>query len=582
MEQMTASVQERSWQPWDAVVESRAVLTAAQSLGARFHQALSPRGAARTPGWKALAGGQAALDLARARWLAGHRRFMAGPRWLADAADLALWCWAARDDPDTSEDAVIPGVALAAEATARLGAPGLIVPLANATVMTAVRRRRGHRLRLEQISWQLMGSLGGWCIRALGERRQRRSKAHRDVERSARQRRAELTGFHDLIVEHEGAVDLLQRATTLIDLGSPAPVRQPSGRGLTGAIKASAAEVARGEATYLAEALAAWQSRHNQRPDLAGVAYLDLGPGSGLELLSPRQVELLHQRLDELDPSGRVAVSVTRAGRPGRPFGSCHLEIGGHPLDLPAESPGRRWVLDVTPVAFLMDLGWLAQPTGSHRESVPWSVTGPPMVAALAAAVYSARREEANVTISPLTSMAVSGFLTLGYTVGASRWMRNPHTADGVSRYPWVMALQGYELVRGVSAERSSPAVRLAGRLGTGAIIVTGWRLSPRPRSARALVAELGWVVGFDAYTSRLRRAMVEAEEHLNAEAAASWQDEEAAGYARGRARARALVASALAGAREQLAVRGADLAPDVRAEAERRLEEVATALASG
>ena len=36
---------------------------------------------------------------------------------------------AARDDTDTSEDAVIPGVALAAEAGARLGPTGFVVPV---------------------------------------------------------------------------------------------------------------------------------------------------------------------------------------------------------------------------------------------------------------------------------------------------------------------------------------------------------------------------------------------------------------------------------------------------------------------
>ena len=94
---------------YGAVVRARSTLTLIEGLGSRIHQTVSPRGAARTRPWKLAAGAAAALDIAKARRLARDDRFALAPRVVLDAADLALWCGAARDDTDTSEDAVIPG-----------------------------------------------------------------------------------------------------------------------------------------------------------------------------------------------------------------------------------------------------------------------------------------------------------------------------------------------------------------------------------------------------------------------------------------------------------------------------------------
>lgn len=549
------------------------MLTAAQGIGARFHQAVSPRGAARTGAWRAVAVISGAGDLAKAMALSRDRQPRIALRWLADAADLALWCSAAGDDSDTSEDAVIPGAALAVEAAARWGAPGAVVPLANAAVAAFVRRRRGHRLRLEQFSWQAMGTIGGLSLRRLAERRRLQLEAHLAVERGARLRRAELAGFHDAIVENEGAVDLLQRALTLIELAAPGGQRLGS---FAGAVKAAVAETARGQAAYLGDALSAWQAEHNRRPDLTGLVQLSYGPAEGLLLLGPSQVDQLYQRLDRLDLSGTVTVD----HEPQRaPFGACRLRVGVQELYLDATEGVPRWVFDATPVGFLMDLGWLAQPAGAHREAVPWSVTVPPMLASLAAALYWARREDSNRSIKPAASVAVSGLITVGYTVAANKTMRHPHTADGASRFPWVMALQGYELIRGIPSEESGARTRVLGLLGTAVIVVAGWHGSPRPRSGRALVAELGWVLAFDAYTRRLRLAMVDSASELTRSMTAQDEKLVAEAHRRGRGRAQELMEGALEAARKELSERSAQLEPDVAEEAERRLQHVTTAL---
>jgi hypothetical protein len=562
------------WHPWDPVVASRAVLTAAQGLGSRFHQVLSPRGAARTPAWRAAALMSAGVDVAKAAWLARDDRFRLAPRLALDVADLALWCLAADDDADSSEDAVIPGSSLAVEAGARWGPVGLVVPAANAAVAAAVRARRGHRLRLEQFSWQVMGTVGGWGLRALAGRRRSRLERRHQADLTARAHTAELAGLHDLIVEREGAIDVLQRATALVELSVPG-----AGRGsLAGAVKAAAAEAARDRVTYLADALARWQSRHNLTPDLARMVSLETAPGAGTVLLGASQARRLAEELDRLDLAGPVPVHVV-AARSDQPFASRSLMVGPHVVDLPAEAGQTRWVLDATPMAFLMDLGWLAQPMGAQREAVPLSATAGPLLGALAGAISASRRSERDERMSPETAVGLAGAVTLGYTVAATRAMRHPHTPAGISRFPWVMALQGYELIRGISASESSTRARSLGLLGTAAVVAAGWRLSPRPRSARALLAELGWVVSFDVYTRRLRRAHETAGAELSARAADRDEAICAAAYRRGRARAHAIVAEALQAACDELDAAWPSLEPEVRDEARRRLGQAAAML---
>ncbi|MGH9073696.1 MAG: hypothetical protein ACRDZQ_06205 [Acidimicrobiales bacterium] len=571
MQQIASPGKTPDWSPWDPVADARVILTLADGLGSRFHQLLSPRGAARTPGWRAVAGISAATDLAKSVWLARHRRFALGIRMVLDAADLALWCLAAADDADTSEDAVIPGVALAVEAGARLGLGGVVVPAGNAAVAIAVRAARGHRLRLEQFSWQIMGTGGGWGLRVLARRRKSRLDEAHAKELEARSQHAELAGLHNLVVEHEGAVDVLQRACALVELSVPGSLR----RNFAGTVKAAVAEAARDRASYLGDVLVSWQARHNQRPELVGLVSFELEPGAGTVLLSGSQARLLARELDQVGPVGAVPVGIAGPQASARPFPSRSIWLGDRVVELPAEGSSTRWVFDATPMAFLMDIGWLAQPMGSQREAVPLWATAGPILGALVASLWSARRVEHMQDMSPRAALGVAGVVTLAYTAAAIRTMRNPHTTSGISRFPWIMALQGYELVRSISSNKLTRTDRAAGLAGTAAILATGWRLSPAPRSARALVAELGWVVSFGAYARRLRRSYDEAGQSLAAQAASDDFSVLAEAYQKGWARGREIVVEALATARADLDASWSQLDAEIREEARSRLEQV-------
>lgn len=565
--------------PWTALAQSGAALTAVQGLGSRFHQVVSPRGAAQGPALRACAFGWAAVDVAKALALRGSRPFALWPRLAIDVVDLAFWCALAGDDPDTTEDAVIPGVSLAAEASARLGPYGLVVPLVNATVAGAVRRIRGHRLRLGQFSWQLMGVGGGWTLSLLAQRQQRRHAAQHRIEVEAQLQRAELAGFHDVIMEHEGAIDLLQRASVLIDLGSPNGASRR--RDMAGVLKAAMAQAVRGRDTYLREAFSVWQARHNLSPALAHAVQVDLPPDAGTVVLTARQTAALHEWLGHQDLAGHISVELADPRSARIPFGPRDLRVDGRVVALPGERDVRRWSFDALPAAFLLDIGWLTQPVARHREAVPWSATLPTVAFATAASIWSAWRGEHRDIASPGTAIVLSFVSTMLYALLSTRNMRNPHTGDGISRFPWVMALQGYELVRGIASTDLSSQRRVAAALGAGAIIAVGWAISPAPRSARALVAELGWVVGFDLFARRLRHAIAQVGDEVGARASEQDAAEVAEAYERGRRRIYSIMGSELHATRHSLEQSWSQLPIDIRSEAGRRLDRVAILLSA-
>ncbi len=574
------SVRGRSPSPaWRAVVATRSALVLIEGLGSRFHQVVSPRGAARTPAWRAAALASALVDVAKARALARSDRFALAPRLTLDAADLALWCMAARNDSDTSEDAVIPGVALAAEAGARLGPIGLGVPAVNAAVAAVIRRRRGHSLRLEQFSWQAMGAICGWMLTVLARRRRAALvREHREDFR-ARLQGAELTGLNDVVLEHEGAIDTLQRATALIELAVPDASRRSD---FAGAFKAAVAEATRAHSTYLRDAVMLWQQRHNMHPDLTLAVSIMLAAEDGTVLLSATQTARFHAQLDLLEPTGRVRVGVADPVEARRPNGNRDVLVDDVRLPLPSDEVGRTWTFDAIPTAFLLNVSFLTQPTGAHRESVPWSATALPVALTLGATAWSARRADRYGIASPRIAIVVSFGTTLLYTVLSTRTMRNAHTDAGITRVPWAPSLQGYELVRTIVGEHLQSAERAGALAGTVTVILIGWALSPPPRSVRAVVAELGWVFATSVGARRLTLAI-----HADADevAAAISSDDEAEltrAYQRGRGRANQTIAAALAGAFDALARRTQSLDPELRAEAERRLRTVEILLAAG
>ena len=88
-------------------------------------------------------------------------------------------------------------------------------------------------------------------LSAFARRRGAQLERDHDLELRARLQGAELAGLHDVVMTNEGAIDILQRATALVELGAGNARRSD----FAGAFKADVAAAVRSSATYLRDAL---------------------------------------------------------------------------------------------------------------------------------------------------------------------------------------------------------------------------------------------------------------------------------------------------------------------------------------
>ena len=113
-------------------------------------------------------------------------------------------------------------------------------------------------------------------------------------------------------------------------------------------------------------------------------------------------------------------------------------------------------------------------------------------------------------------------------------------------------------------------------------IVGTGWLLAPRPRSARALVAELQWTAATVIGARNLREAIRDEADEIAATIGDDDERAARAAYRRGRAQANATIAAAVAEANRALVDGAALLDAEFRGEAERRLHSAEALLARG
>ena len=561
----------------DSFVNDRAATHVIWRLGSRVHQVLSTRGAAHTPAWRAAAAAGALTDLLGAWYLSKSEEFHLVPRLVLDAADLALWCLAAGDDPDSTSDAVIPAVALAAEAGARLGFGGLVVPATQAVVAWAVRRARGHDPRVWQLGWQIMGVAGGAGLSVSAFRRREAVRAEHERDLEARVQAAELAGAHQLATWADPVADLLLRARALVDLGGATP--RPTG--LVGAWKAALADATRARSAFLGDTLATWQVVHNLHPDLRTAVRLELESDAGTVLLSPAQADELRDRLDQQGLHGSVAVALADPVEARRPGGRRDLVVGGALVSIGPAVGERSWIYDAVPTAFVMSTLWLLPPLSQTREGVRLPAVIAPIVGTAAVTAWAVVQAERQGLVPRRPAVVASGLATLAYTVGSSLGARSPHSPDGASRFGWMLALQGYLLVTEHAAPELSGRDRTLARLGAGGLVAIGWTLAPAPRSMRSLLSEVVWPVGIGLWAGSTARSI--ARDAARTAEQVGRRDAEAVTGAleQGRERVRQYLSAELSSSLVALASRESELDADIREEAARRLAEVGLRLAA-
>ena len=558
----------------EAIAAQTRTLHLGQHLGSRCWQALSPLGSANTGRRRLVAAACAAVDVGTSRWIVGRRRHLAAQITI-DLVDQALWSALANDEPESSRCAMIPGASLSSELGARWQWRSVAVPAAHALVAAVVRKRRGHRLRIGQVGWQLWGVFGAIGLSRLGQWRRRRARLRHLDDLAPALVAAEIAGMNDVGAVADNLLDTAQRATILIELSLGARGAF-TGALDAGAIKQEMAAPTRHVGGYLGDVVTGWQRVRNASADLRLAVRFDISPEAALRVVTPGQVDQINAFLDRVAPRGRVDVHVDEGAD------ADHLVVGPHRMILDGVIDVPSLFFDPMPIALVMNAAWIAATTGAARDHVRWTHVGAPVAIALGQAVRSARtlgRPEAD-RANRSQSVLASG-IALGLAAATSaRGARSLYTDTGIQRYPFTQALQGYLMVLRIAERDLRPNARIAAWSWAAAALGVGLLASPRPRSPRHLAAELVWPLTTAASSAALAGSIEADSDTIRRELLAEEHQRLADARRRGSERMLRLVEASIAAAAESLQLRRHELDSAIADEAARRIEHAQARLA--
>ena len=518
----------------------------------------------------AAAAASTAVDVALVRHLERSPRSDLALHWAVDAADLAAWT-ALSNRPGYSQltTAMNSGHPLAIEVGARRGLGwGLLVPLANSVVSGAVQRARRRPHVPATFAWQAAAAFAGAGLSRYARGLRTRRLAAHEAQLAPELARAELAAQNELALGLDNLLDEAQRAAVLIELGVAKPTNP------AGAWKAELAEETRRSHRYLVDALAVWQRRHNQTPELSEVVDLVIAPELAPVVLSSDAASALERRLDELPIRGRVDVARAPSASGFAGVERVDLMVGGHRIALATGAAPVRLAFDPLPGGFGWMALWLA--VAKLRDSVPNREALMPAAAAGGLMVWAHRSSRGGRPAPRDGAVYAATALALVSSVVQTRAMPNPHDLYGLPRVPASLGLRGLAFVTSLASNGLSPRARGVALGGGSAALVAAWALTPRPRPVREFVAQMSWV----AMSGVMAGAFTEGIERDSADLEAWVADDDArrlaASAAAGRAKALAAVEAALADADRLYADHADELAPELRAETRRRLDRCA------
>jgi hypothetical protein len=557
---------------FQALVGRRTRLHVGVRVGVRMWLVAAPSGwAGSLRGARVMVGG--AGDVLTAFWLSRNDA-LGWWRLAADCAEAAVWAATAADTNDAGRPAFMPSIPLALEAGARMGPVGIVVPAVLTATVAAVRAAKGHRLRLGQAAWPALSGAGGWALAGYQRGRLRQLMVERDGATSAGVAAAFRAGPLDAAAAADSVIDEVQRACLLMeDAGGP------SLRAAVATWKASLAETIRHEAVYLLDALWQWQALRNMHADLSTAVRFDIDPTPPV-ILTRRQAAELWQCLDELAPRGPVSVEVIDPVEAARPGGQRRLRIGAHELVLaPDERPS--WLIDVSPLFLALAGVRVACSSFPDLGAVPLAVTLPAAAGYGTAAIWGHRRlVRRGLTVRPGIAAAALA-IAAPYAVAATLTSTSGSTSAGLPQFPVAGALQGLLFVLGSVNSSLTARQRQLVATAVTSIGLAAWACSPNRSQWRALVADGCWIAAAAIAVSGLTESV-----DANAEALAQSLDaaDEALvhdAFGQGRQSAADLAASYAAAAECRLRDIGSRLEPRVRAEAIRRLSNIADRVGS-
>ena len=475
---------------WGSVIiAQRARLHLWYRLASRSAQLAARSRGAITRRRIALIAAAAVVDVVTATWLVVDKRFFLGRRLVLDAADTAV----AGTGLHELSPAVLTGVPLSIEAGLRLGFRGMLVPVASAGITALVRRVVGHEtaLGLSAFRWQVMGVGVGAGMGRYEQNHRRAFEAGHEREVQAQLQLHYLAGQNAVAMGADSVVDVLCRTMPLLasSAGDAAVTH------MLGSWKRDLAATTADYATFLGVALTRWQTAHNMRQaDLSADVVIRLPEGDGTVLLTAEQAHRLTDTLDEMDLRGRVDVVVgdraeaLLAGRPRR------LIVDKTVITLPADNRSDPVPFDVGPAAFLVEALWaLNSMAQNDAGSSPWAVC-PVAVLALVCAGWSDRHTHRKGAAAHRDVLLVAVAVAALAAVATTTTARNPHSPDGVQRYPFMGGVYLLAVLYAFYRQSLRPMERLGFAGAMASVMGLGIAAMKNPLSVRdMLFSELVW-----------------------------------------------------------------------------------------
>jgi len=565
---MAGGATEHGW-----IRHGRARLNLAMRLTTRSHELISAGGVIKGRTRLAVAAASTAADLALVRRLRRSDRPELAFHWLVDAADLAIWtALSTRAGYSQLTTAMNNGHALAIEAGARHGVWGLAVPVANCVVSGVVQKVRRRPHVAGTFAWQVAAALAGAGLARYARGIRRRRLADHEARLGPELSRAELSAENELALGLDNIFDEAQRAAVLIQLSVDAPGN------VTGAWKAELAEQTRRSHRYLVDALAVWQRRHNQTPQLVDVVALDVAAELAPVVLSADAASALEAQLDQLPLRGRLRV-VKAATTDGDSVAHVAVLVGEHRLDIETGVTPIRLSFDALPGGFGWMALWLA--VARLRDAVPRREALVPAAGAVGLMLWANRSNRVGTPVPRAAAVDAATVLALVGSVVQTRAMPNPHDPYGLPRVPASLSLRGLAFVTALSLD-GLPRRALFTAWGGGlAAIVAAWALTPPPRPVREFAAELSWVAMSATMAAAFTDGIAHESADLEAWVVADDRRRLAASTETGRRKALAVVEQAVADAERLYVTHADELDEDLCVEIRSRLDGCTERLAT-
>jgi len=353
-------------------------------------------------------------------------RMHLGVRLAASTLDVATWSDAVAYPYDV---AVLGTVPLLSEVGFRLGVRGYAVAAAQFAVVGGRRHLRGQPAGPLPWVWSGIAVTIGVAMRAYEDRQQRAADHRWAAEVEARENAAFDAGQASIALGADTIIDRLWISGWVLGpeaLGAAA-LRE---------WRDSLTERLGHQATYLGNALLAWQRQTNTGHDLQLDVDVHVSPDDGTTVMSAQQARLLVDQLSALGLVGRVDVAVVRRASGEVPGGSKVLLVNGHQVRIPADSTTRVAPIDPGPMAMVLGAAWMLLDAVDLYGGAPLRVVLPWVATSLALSAAMTRfvgPDDANGHF--VASLSAIGIAT-GFAATANPRLRRPSGPFGQQRYP--------------------------------------------------------------------------------------------------------------------------------------------------